>query len=68
MIEPPIEVLTTAVDEVLLPCGYLGGEIFGLAVVPSAIGQIVLFVEGAGLVIAELVVPHNKFINRNLLL
>ena len=65
VIEASIEVLASAVDEVLLASGYLRGEILGLAVVPSAIRQVVLFVEGTGLVIAELVVPHNKFINRN---
>ena len=68
MIEAVGEVLPSVVGEVLLASGDFGGELLGLAVVPGPVGQEVLLVEGARLVVAELVVPHNKIMSRTRLI
>lgn len=62
VVEVAGEVLAAAVGEVVLPRGDLGREVLGLAVEPGAVGQVVLLVEGTGLVVGELVISHIKFI------
>ena len=53
-------VLAAAFGEVLLARWDLRGELFGLPVVPGAIREVALLVEGTPLVVRELVVVHNK--------
>lgn len=60
MIEPPLVMLATRIGEVLLACGNFGGVLFGFAIVPGAVWEVALTVEGAGFVVGELIVVHNK--------
>jgi hypothetical protein len=53
--------LAAVVREVLLPRRDFGGILLGFAVIPSAIWQKILLVEGTSLVVSELVISHNKF-------
>lgn len=56
-------VFASAVGEVFLAGGDLGGELLGFAIVPGSVRQEVLLVKGIGLMVGELVVPHNKFMS-----
>jgi hypothetical protein len=60
MVELTLVVLAARVGEVLLTRGYFGGILFGLAIVPGAIWEVALTVEGIGFVVGELIVVHNK--------
>jgi hypothetical protein len=63
VIEALVVVSTASLEgEVILAGGYLRGELFGFAVEPGDVGEEVLFIEGAGFVVGELVVSHNKII------
>lgn len=56
-------VFASIVSEVVLSSGYFRGELFGFAIVPSAVRKIILFIEGVSFVVSQLIVPHNKFMN-----
>ena len=61
MIKFATKMLSTVFCEVILPRRDFRGEFLGFAIVPSSVWQKILLVEGTCLVISELVIIHNKF-------
>lgn len=62
MVESLIKMLAAIIGKVVLAGWDLRWELLWFAVIPCTIREVVLFVEGTGLVISELVISHNKFI------
>jgi hypothetical protein len=63
VIEFVIKMLASIIIEVFLASGYFRREVLGLTIIPGSIWQVILLVEGTGLVVGELVISHNKFIS-----